>query len=198
MPQFSTPSPTATFTLTVDLVKGDRDAFAAFYEQYFDFLFHEAKKASRGDESVCLDIVQDVMMRVIISLRVPMQSEAQVRAYLRRIILSVTIDRLRTEQRRRIRQIKAAKPNAASSGQSSAHPTTSEAPERDERILWLHRELEELDDLQSSMMVMRYRFNWTLDRIGEALGISASAVDGRISRILNRLRKIGQEKFHDK
>jgi len=198
MPQFSTPSPTATFTLTNGLVKGDRDAFDAFYERYFDFLFHEAKQASRGDESVCLDIVQDVMMRVIKSLRMPMQSEEQVRAYLRRIVLSVTIDRWRMEQRRRAPQTRAANPHAARSAESSAqYAKIGEAPETDERILWLHRELQNLDDLQSSMMIMRYRFNWTLGRIGEAIGLSASAVDGRINRILNRLRKIGQEIFDD-
>jgi DNA-directed RNA polymerase specialized sigma24 family protein len=45
-------------------------------------MYRWARRATGRDEAFCLDVVQDAMMRIIRSLK-PLQSERQLRGYLR-------------------------------------------------------------------------------------------------------------------
>jgi DNA-directed RNA polymerase specialized sigma24 family protein len=47
------------------------------------------------------------------------------------------------------------------------------------------------------MLTMRHRFGWTLRRIGNAVGLSPGAVDGRLGRTREALRKQASEQFND-
>jgi hypothetical protein len=40
---------------------------------------------------------------------------------------------------------------------------------------------------------MRHRLGWTLERIGAVVGLAPGAVDGRLRRIIGRLRAAGWE-----
>jgi len=158
----STETASKTHRQTAAIIAGDSDAFAVMYEEQFEYTYREAQRATRNaDEATCLDLVHDAMMRFIQSLRVPIESDTALRAYLRRVVYSCAIDRMRAEQRRKQRE-------NASTEQTVEHtdPTT------DERLHWLRSQLDSLDDTQSTLLVMRYRFNWTLERIGRALGLS--------------------------
>ena len=171
---------------TTAIASGDSEAFARFYRDRFDAMYAEARRATGRDESFCLDIVQNAMMRVIRSLR-PLDSELRLRAWLRTVVHSCAYDRLRHEARRKRWERNAADRRAA------------ETPDDhdDDRLEWLRRELATFDDPQLRLLVMRYRFGWTLQRIGDALGLKPGAVDGRLSRLTANLRRRAQENFDD-
>lgn len=61
----------------------------------------------------------------------------------------------------------------------------------------LERELQALNDRDVQLLLMRHRFGWTLKRIGDALGLKPGAVDGRIRRVLTKLRRRAKEQSHD-
>ena len=56
---------TPTAPLTALIARGDERAFATFYELWFDRALALARSISRRDESFCLDVVQDCMLRVV-------------------------------------------------------------------------------------------------------------------------------------
>src|SRR5580700_6920402 len=86
------------------MAAGDEEAVETFYRQHFDWLYAQARRASRRDESFCLDVVQDSVLRIIRVVR-PVKSEAQFRAWLRLVVRTTTWDRLRADQRRMQREM---------------------------------------------------------------------------------------------
>jgi RNA polymerase sigma factor (sigma-70 family) len=172
--------------LTAAIASGDTEAFALFYRQWFDFAFLEARRYGNHDEQFCLDIVQDAMMRVIRSIK-PMDGEADVCKWMRAVVQSCCYDRLRAEARRARRERK-----RASNGRGTAGD-----PDHQERIDWLYAQLAALETDQAQLLSMRFRFGWTLQRIGAALGLKPGAVDGRIDRTLSNLRAKAEEDFHE-
>lgn len=179
-------TPTSTEFETRAVASGDTEAFGRFYERWFDEVYEEVRRLTRLDESFCLDVVQEVMMRVIRSLT-PMDTEAQVRAWLWTVTRSCAIDRLRSESRRARRE-----QSRAPSNPSGAEPR---AVELDERLGWLRGELDRLDEPNLRLLLLRYRFGWTLAQIGESLGLKPGAVDGRLGRLVGSLRRKAAEEF---
>src|SRR4051812_27498718 len=47
--------PSATHDLTAALAAGEERAVETFYQRYFDWLYAQARRATRRDESFCLD-----------------------------------------------------------------------------------------------------------------------------------------------
>lgn len=175
----------STHTQTAAIASGDTEALSRFYEYWFDRLYAEARRVTQRDESFCLDVVQDVMMRVIKSIK-PMQSEAQLWRWLQTVVRSCAYDRLRKEKRRALRE-RAADYTINDEHISSIH----------EQLHWLERQINELDRRDADLLIMRHRFGWTLNRIGRALGMTTGAVDGRLSRLTARLRAKARDRFHD-
>lgn len=168
--------------LTSAVASGDTEAFATLYRSRFDQMYATARRATGRDESFCLDVVQDAMVRVIRSIK-PMDSEQRLRAWLRVVVQSCAYDHLRKEARLRRRE------------QASAEAVDAIAPDDDlaEKLDWLRQELTNLDDRQAQLLVMRYRLGWTLQRIAAALGLSPGAVDGRLGRLTAGLRRRAKE-----
>ena len=169
--------------LTRAIASGDTEAFGRFYEIYFDVMYRFARRFTRRDESFCLDVVQDAMMRVIRKMT-PKESEAQLLGWVRLLVKSSAVDRLRAEARRHRREGLATRSEPA-------------AMEETEPIAWLRRELAAMDRAQAQLLIERFRFGWTLGRIGAALGLSPGAVDGRINRLVANLRRKAMEQFND-
>lgn len=188
---------TAVKNLTQAIIAGNREALAVFYHQYFRFIYTEATKAGNRDESTTLDIVHDVMLRIIRTMKIPFQSQIQLQHWIRRIVYSVTYDHYRKELRN------THKPGRIHITDNSRtdKPLTEYSPLDDEhlrkQLKWLHDKIKSLDDHQSTLIVMRYRFNWTLDKIAESFGLSTGTIDGRIRRILAKWREDGSEDFKD-
>ena len=170
--------------LTAAIASGDPDAFAALFRDHFDPMYRDAKRMTGRDESFCMDVVQDAMVRVVRSMR-PMSTEEHLRRWLRAVVGACAFDRLRAESRRMRRE------RASTASESRDMDVVSE------RLDWLRGELARMDAPLAGLFTLRFRLGWTLHRIGTALGLSAGAVDGRISRALSDLRKKAMEEFDD-
>lgn len=166
----------ATHGLTRAIASGDTEAFARLYEEWFDAMYACARQATRRDEHFCLDAVQEAFLRVIRKMR-PIPTRPELGAWLRRVTLRCCIDAIRREQRTRRRHA-----DTTHQGAGSIAELDRAALER------VHQALRELDEREAALIEMRYRFGWTLDRIGKTLGLRPGAVDGRLGRATAKLK----------
>ncbi len=187
----STPVDPTIAAMTAKIAAGHPEALCRFYRGWFDTMFTEARRATGRDESFCLDVVQDAMMRVIRSMK-PMKNELHLRRWLRAVVNSCAADRLRSESRRRAREQRWA-------ASSKAIQTSGLAPADDPNVRqrWLREQLAALDERAAELLVMRHGFGWTLKQIGRAVGMTPGAVDGRLRRLLGTLRRKASEESDD-
>ncbi len=179
-------------SLTEAIASGNTEAFATFYRQWFDTMYAQARSASGRDESFCLDVVQDAMLRVIKSVP-SMTSSDDLRRWLRVVVQSCAYDRFREEARRKAREQRAVVLRAS----NLSNCEVGAVEDTVDRIRWLERELQTLNSRDVQLLLMRHRFGWTLKRIGQTLGMKPGAVDGRIRRVLSKLRRRAKEQSHD-
>lgn len=180
-------TPADVSALTQAIADGDAPAFAAFYDAWFARLHGMARTATRRDESFCLDVVQEAMIKVMHAIK-RFDSEDALEAWLRTIVWRCALDRLRAERRRAAREARHGRersPSAAADG------------DLDERLEWLTERLAELAADRSLLLSMRYRLGATLEQIGRLVGLRPGAVDGRINRSLAQLRAAAQETFDE-
>lgn len=172
-------------SLTKGVAAGDAEAFARFFDGWFDFMSAEAARVTGRDESLRLDVVQDAMMRVIRHIKA-MDSIDHLRGWVRAAVRSAAFDLLRREARRGRRERRAC----------AAPLNDRHDPELAARLDWLAFELRRLDETDAHLLLLRYRLGWTLRRIGIALGATPGAIDGKLRRLLEVLRRRGGEGGH--
>ncbi len=177
--------PSATEELTKALAAGDEEAVETFHQRYFDWLYAQARRATRRDESFCLDIVQDAMLRIIRTIHT-VGDEARFRAWLRLVVQTTAWDRLRSERRRHIRETAAI---VARSQECRDEPADRE------QIEWLKDEIGKFDPQLTEMIELRFQKEWTLAKIGQFFGLSIGTVDWRLRKALNELRERAIEDF---
>lgn len=184
----------AVAMLTRQMSRGDRAAVERFYRAWFDDLLSLARRAvgpglSR-DESLCLDVVHDAVLRVVRCVRPidPPDAARRLRAWLRLVVQSCALDRLRRERRRAARE-RAAAPHEASPAVESAAI--------DEQACWLRTQIDRLDPRLARIIELRYDRGWTLAQIAAAVGGSAGSVDGRLRRAIALLRDRAAGHFGD-
>jgi RNA polymerase sigma factor (sigma-70 family) len=169
--------------LTRAIAAGDTAAFAVFYEQFFEAAFREARRLTRRDESFCLDVVQDSMMRAISSMP-PLDSPAAITRWLNLVVRSCAYDRLRTAQREHERAVR------------RAHMTAGETETVDaEHLAWLRAQIAELDPACAQLLELRHRFGWTMQRIADSVGMSLTAVHRRLSQTTRELQVRARDTF---
>lgn len=186
------PSPTrapdrSAEELTRAIARGDGDALAAFYRAWFDRVYATARSLTRRDESFCLDVVQEAMLRVVKSMRA-MRSEEDVARWMTRVVHTAALDLLRRESRRVVREKRAA-------GVEGATPAGSERAEVEERIVWVRARLAELPEEEAGLLGQRIAQGVSLDRAGASEGLTGDAAHGRVRRALARLRAMAKEAF---
>ena len=159
-------------TLSRRIASGDTEAFAVFYEAWFNFCTDEVHRMTALDEAACMDVVQDVMLKI--APRFPVvETVGDLERWMRRVLINGARDRLRAEARRAVREHR-------------AHPAP---PARERKALEdLRTRLDTLDSEACDLLRRRFDLGWTLERIGRELGLRPGAVDGRINRILKKLR----------
>ncbi len=172
--------------LTSAIASGDSEALALLYRQRFDGLYAEARRCTGRDEAFSLDVVQDVMLKVIRSMK-PLQNESQLIAWLRTVLHRCAYDRLRAERRLKVREAKV----SASSAEEIV------APRDNEHLNWLAGQLNILSDEQRHLFKLRFGLGWTLSQIGAAIGLRPGAVDGRLNRALSAMRHAALEDQHE-
>ena len=170
--------------LTSGVARGERAALAALYEQWFDRMVMMAGRATGRDESFCMDAAQDAFIRLIRN-PVVIESEGELGAYLRRLTVTSAYDRLKSERRRAKRE------------SARGHANGSDGDGARERLAEVERAIAGLERAEAEMLLARYRFGWTLARIGEHVGLATGAVDGRIGRLVKRLRETIENEHDD-
>lgn len=155
-----------------------------WYEEWFDQAHASARQAARGDEHEAADITQETLLRFVRSTPI-LDTPAQLGAWLKRTSLRIALDRARERMRRRAREHRRESPADSSSGGLE--------DEGSERITWLRAELAQLDPEFEAMLVARFGLGRTLSQVGRLFGLSPSAADGRIGRVVKALRNRAQE-----
>jgi RNA polymerase sigma-70 factor (ECF subfamily) len=183
-----------TPSLIARIARGDTVAFAEFYERWFDRAFDAARAGTRRDESFCLDVVQDSMVRAIKCLRptLGIRTRDELDRWMGRVVYTTAIDHLRRETRRAARHLAIARRGHGSVGRSRAPAT-----ETFERMEWLRGALADLSDEERALVSFRYR-GGTLEESGEEAGLTGAAAHGRLRRLLVRLRQAAKEVFDDR
>ncbi|MDG2424939.1 MAG: sigma-70 family RNA polymerase sigma factor [Phycisphaerales bacterium] len=163
-----------TRQITTAIASGSTEAFATFYELWFDRCLESTMRMTGFDEATALDVVQDTMMKVATQLP-RFDEEGQLRAWLDRVLLNASRDRIRAEARRRKRE------------QRPVRTELERMPH--EQLEELDRHLGTLDEQQRSILRLRFSLGWSLQKIGNALRLGGpGSVDGRIRRALEKLR----------
>jgi RNA polymerase sigma factor (sigma-70 family) len=170
--------------MTSAMASGDEKAVELFHRSYFDLLYRAARRATGRDESFCLDVVQESLMRILRTVQ-RVDSEAQLAAWLWLVVRTTAYDLLRSESRRRRREASVA------AGAIDIDSRELAAAEEDERLAWLRNQIHQLDAKIILAIDLRYRRGWSLGRVAQALGVSIGTVDGRLRRALAKLRRAG-------
>ncbi len=157
------------------------DAFSRLYDSKFDFVHRLIVRKTGVDESAAMDIVQETMMRVIRHIK-PMRTEADLDAWLTRVALNASYDRLRADRRRRAREMESV--NHRNSIESVQNLVGMSA-----NVEALREEIAALDVGSFDLLSMRFRAGMTLEAIGRRLGVGAGAADGRLRRVLAQLQQ---------
>lgn len=174
-------------SLSRRMIAGDTDAFREYYDHFFDFMLAESRRCTGCDEQSCLDIVQDAMLKAIRSMR-PIENRQKLLAWTRLLVKSVAYDWLRRESRHR-RTLK----NSFDDAASNAVQAPLAGIPHEARLLWLEDQLARMPDDLRRMFHWRFRWGWTLRRIGNRLGLKPGAVDGRLRRAIDELRALAVE-----
>jgi RNA polymerase sigma factor (sigma-70 family) len=180
---------------TVDLVprirRGEAAAFTAFYEAWFDGAFALARTVSRRGEDFCLDVVQDVMLKVVNKLPA-LATEAAVASWMSKAVVSAALDRLRSDQRRQRRE------TAVAAVQPVAHdPEPLHELAIAERRDWLAAQLAGLPTADRALLCERFYGEQTLAAVGAQFGMNADVAHGRLRRLVLRLQQAAKEWFGD-
>lgn len=182
----------SSHALTARIAHGDEQAFATFYDLWFDRLFALARRSTGRDDAFCLDAVQDCMLKVVHKLPALPDDDA-VAAWLVRALLRGAVDRLRADARRARREQAVASTRDAAGGDSTPDllPDLLDAEQR----AWLAARVAELPPADRALLQARFADGHTLHAAGAAAGLSGHAAHGRIRRLLLRLRAAAKEIF---
>jgi len=164
-------------------------AIAEFYGKWFDWSLAFARSFTRRDESFCLDVVQDAMMRVIRCMPV-IQSHAGMKAWLRRVVASAALDVLRAEHRRCERERLAVVTRSDAAGTATA---PDDAAQRLERIAWITAELAGISTEDHEAVRRRIVGGESVGTLAAASQRTEGSIQGRLTRLLSRLRIRGRE-----
>jgi len=167
--------PDGTEALTRAIAAGDTAAFARLYDAWFDRCVRDAHRMTGRDESFCLDVVQEAMLRVIRSLPA-LPCEGALAAWMRRAVRSAALDRLKEERRRAARE----------QARGSIPPAALD--HLNEQIEALHAAVDGLEEADRSVLEMRHRFGWSFATIARVLGISMTSADRRLRRATGAVR----------
>ncbi len=174
--------------LTRAIARGDTRAFGRIYDTYFGYAYNTARRITGRDESFCLDLVQEAMLKL--ARKVPvLPNQYALRVWLSRVIHRAAIDAIRAEKRLLLREQRGAYRHEAKACISDHQNRCAEAETLQTEVDWLTDQLRQLNATDHHMLLARFIRGRTLAQIGQEVGISGDAAHGRLRRILARLRR---------
>jgi RNA polymerase sigma factor (sigma-70 family) len=165
--------------LTASISAGDADAVDAFYRQYFDWMYNQTQRMTRRDEAFCLDVVQQAVLQAIRNVR-KIDSASRFRGWLQLVVQTAAFDQLRCEARQKNRLAMAGGPPLAVESDSL-------------QLDWLREQISRVDPELVNLIELRFERSGRLRQIGEKMGLSARAVDGRLRRAIGRMEPSADE-----
>jgi RNA polymerase sigma factor (sigma-70 family) len=156
---------------------GSEAAFRELVRRHTDLVYSTAARLV-----VDRHLAEDVSQRVFVALAKnarKLAHRATISGWLHRTTHSFSVMTIRTEERRRLREQKAA-------------PMLSDSP--DSNAVWdrvapyLDDAVSQLDETDRDLMMLRFFQRKTAREIGEQLGLSEEAAQKRVTRALERLR----------
>lgn len=170
--------------LSTGIARGETGALDEFYRAWFDWSYAMARRLTGRDESFCLDVVQEAMLRVARAIR-GMESHADLERWMTRVVHTAALDQLRRESRRVARERARAGGEAASDAAAIV--------ELKERQAWVRQRLGELPAAEGWLVWLRIGRGRTLRDAGAAEGMGTQAAHGRVRRVVERLRESAEE-----
>ncbi len=185
------PLPSDIAGITRDISRGDHAAFDAFYSHWFPLAFAVARACTRADESTCLDIVQDTMLRVIKSIPV-LHTTADVDRWLAHVTRRVAIDHLRRAARAAARSPLRATDRVIdrSAPQTAPPPHVAGTTLASDEHAQLAQAFSTLDPRDAELLLLRFSGGLTLDQLSQVTGGTRDAAHGRIRRAIASLRNL--------
>ncbi len=166
--------------ITERIRQGDREAFAEYYQRFFEPMFAEAMRLANLDEATSLDIVQDSMLKVIRSIK-RIDNENLLLGWSRAVVRNSVYDWLRKRAREE---------NLVRVFRDNVSETESVPDEQDElqQLAWIESQLLDQPPEIQKLFSLRYRLGWTLKKIGIQLGLKTGAVDGKLNRTIEKMK----------
>ena len=175
----SMPPPTDDELLSQFRTERSEAAFRALVERHLPLVWSVARRVVNGDDALAEDVAQTVFADLARKARV-LPAGVRLGGWLHRHTFFTASKAVRTEARRRAREIEAAAMNAMSTPESDLWREM--APHVDAAIA-------ELASADCDAIVLRFFEKKPLRDIARMLGISEDAAGKRIARALERLRR---------
>jgi RNA polymerase sigma factor (sigma-70 family) len=155
---------------------GSEQAFADLVRAYTNLVYSVAQRRL-SDSALAQEAAQTVFIRL--AKVVPdLRSDAELVAWLHRTTVHVSIDLWRSESRRRAREQHVA----------AMQPQCTESPAWKEIAPVLDEALNDLEDGERQVILMRYFEQKSMRALGSRFGISEDAAKMRVSRAMEKLR----------
>ncbi|MFV0593904.1 MAG: RNA polymerase sigma factor [Draconibacterium sp.] len=159
--------------LMTALASGDRLAFSELYERYHRRLFYFFYRMLGSDNELANDFLQDLFLKIIQKPELYKPSHK-----FSGWVFSVAHNMCKNEYRRReVRKHVQAEENP----DQFAHPALHEnAAEKENRIAEVFNQLELLDDNQRSILILKYKENFSLKEISDILELPVGTIKSRL------------------
>ncbi|MFZ4574126.1 MAG: RNA polymerase sigma factor [Phycisphaerales bacterium] len=167
----------ATAVLCARIKAGDEAEFTRFYHDWFGRMLGAARRLTGRDESFCMDVVQEAMLKAVHKLPA-LTTCAALEAWVMAAVRTSAIDRLRKELRRAARE-------QGRGGHASPGP-------RDQESESLRALLRTLGEDERELLELRIARGHQLGVIASLLSTTTNAVHGRVRRILAKLGEQGR------
>ncbi len=166
--------------LTVAITRGDREALGQLFDRYYTMMLNECRKSSGTNSILAEDAAQEAWLRVA---RRPVEcsSAGQLAAWLRKVAMSASIDLLRSELARRVRERAVSRTNDEAVRFLDDHDRLEDA-----RIALISLERDTSDG--ALLLALRTRSEVTVAQLAKSLGIGASALDSKLRRAAAQAR----------
>lgn len=171
--------------ITLRIRQGDADSFSIFYDFYFDFCFQTTSQIVSQDEATTLDIVQEVMMKVISNIPKRI-SDDEIRSWLYRVCKNRCLDWIKHTKRDREKLIRFRDTQRISNLYEKEDKLQQD---RRENLEWIETQLSRVPEETQEMLRLRFENGWTLQRIAKQFGQKVGAVDGKIRRLIQSISR---------